>query len=381
MKKLACIVGTRPEAIKLAPVVLEARKLSPPLACTLIGTGQHRDLVHPALTAFGLRLDHELDVMQSGQSIARLTGRCLEQLDGAIAATRPDLIAVQGDTASAFAGAMAGFYSRIPVAHVEAGLRTGDLSSPFPEESNRCLIARLASLHFAPTHRARANLLAEGVAASRVIVTGNTVLDAIELLRPRIVELSAPPELLAAWESVARFSRPRLVVVTIHRRESFGAPLERTCAAIRMLALLHPELHFVVVRHLNPRAAQALDTLRTESQVTILPPQGYLEMLWLLSNAWLVLTDSGGLQEEAPSFGVPVLVLRERTERLEGVDAGLARLVGTSRERIVREVQSLLRSPNRHFAMRSAANPYGDGRAARRIVAALSALDSKRNAA
>jgi UDP-N-acetylglucosamine 2-epimerase len=369
---LACVVGTRPEAIKLAPVVLEARRHPTRFRAVVVSTGQHRDLVGPALATFGITPDYELSAMQTGQSIARLTGSCLQQLDEWFGQAPPGVVVVQGDTASALAGALAGFYRQTPVAHVEAGLRTQDTTAPFPEECNRRLIARLASVHFAPTHRARANLAAEGIAPGSIVLTGNTVLDAIELLRPRIAEMSPPFEAARRWARRAQcVERPKLVVVTAHRRENFGAPLDAIAAAVRMLAVLHTDLHFVVLRHPNPQASQAIDRLADEKRISILPPQDYLNTLWLLAHAWLVLTDSGGLQEEAPSFGTPVLVLRRETERLEGIDAGVARLVGTDRDRIVHEVASLLRDPARHMAMRSAANPYGDGRAARRIVASL----------
>lgn len=361
--RIAFVLGTRPEAIKLAPVILEAAAGRSRLEPVIISTGQQRDLVGPALAAFNLAADHDLGVMRPEQSLGELAGRCLSGLTRTLAAIRPRLVVVQGDTTSALAGAMAAFYAQIPVAHVEAGLRTGDLAAPFPEEANRQMISRLARLHFAPTTGAKLNLLREGIEPNWITVTGNTVVDALDLLKDRI----------GAIESPVRVSPDRrLVLVTAHRRENLGRPLAAICSAVCRLAALRRELQFAFVTHPNPAAARiAHQRLSGRDGITLLPPQPYLELLRLVSDAWLILTDSGGLQEEAPSFGQPVLVLRKHTERAEGIEAGIARVVGTSPSRIVREVVLLLDSPGAYQRLLPTDNPYGDGQAAKRIVRAI----------
>lgn len=365
--RVAFVLGTRPEAIKLAPIILRMRRRGARLAPVIISTGQQADLVAPSLDAFGLRADVDLCVMRRGQSLARLTARCLSRLSDAFRDLRPRLVVVQGDTASTLAGAMAAFFEKLPVAHVEAGLRTGDLAAPFPEEANRQLISRIARLHFAPTLDAKANLLAEGIDPASIEVTGNTVVDALELLRPRIAETALPAELARDW------SPPRkLVLVTAHRRENVGPPLESICSAIAQLAATQPELHFAFITHPNPHAGRvAREHLFREPRVTLLAPQSYLATLRLVAESWLVLTDSGGLQEEAPSFRRPVLVLRDRTERTEGVTAGVATLVGADAERIRSAVLNHLNSSHEFNASGSPANPYGDGHAAERAVRSL----------
>ena len=364
--RIAFILGTRPEAIKLAPVILEMRRRRSRLQPVVISTGQQADLVGPALETFGLRPDVDLHVMRPRQSLARLTSRCLTRISDALQTERPEIVVVQGDTTSALAGAQAAFLERIPVAHVEAGLRTGNLAAPFPEEANRQMISRLAELHFAPTVDAKANLLAEGIDAGKIEVTGNTVVDAIEWLHPQIAET---PLRLAVPHS------QKLVLVTAHRRENLGQPLRAICDAVVRLARQRRELHFAFVTHPNPAAAETVRRrLADRNRITLLPPLPYLETLRLVAASWLILTDSGGLQEEAPSFSRPVLVLRDHTERTEGLAAGVARLVGTKTDAIMHEVITLLDSPTAPAQSLTGTNPYGDGHAAERIIAAFRGL-------
>ena len=363
---IAFVLGTRPEAIKLAPILLRAREHGAGLKPVIISTGQQADLVIPALATFGLEADYELSLMRPGQSVGLMTARCLAALSRVLAKLSPRLVIVQGDTSSAVAGALAAFYEHIPVAHVEAGLRTRDLAAPFPEEANRQIISRVASLHFAPTLDAKANLLADGVDATSIPVTGNTVVDALELLRDRIDQTALPPELPATAQD------RNLVLVTAHRRENQGRPLESICEAIRQLSANQSELHFAFITHPNPAAHRiAHDRLAENPGVTLLPPLTYLTTLRLVSTAWLILTDSGGLQEEAPSFGCPVLVLRDRTERTEGIACGAARLIGTDTRRIIREVRGLIESRDHYAGRIPQTNPYGDGFATKRILAAI----------
>jgi UDP-N-acetylglucosamine 2-epimerase (non-hydrolysing) len=360
------VLGTRPEAIKLAPVILRAVQSRRAFEPVIISTGQQADLLDAALGAFGLRPDRELRVMKPGQAVSDLTARCLSSVAGVLRELKPRMVVVQGDTASAVAGALAGFYEQVPVAHVEAGLRTLDLAAPFPEEANRQIISRVTSLHFAPTVDAKANLLVEGIDAATIEVTGNTVVDALNLLRPR-VHSAEPPVAVPAGR--------KLILVTAHRRENHGRPLRAICAAVRQLAASHRELHFAFVTHPNPAVAQtAREHLAGLDRVTLLGPLNYLEMLRLVADSWLILTDSGGLQEEAPSFRRPVLVLRDRTERAEGVACGVAQLVGTRRSRIVAAVTTLLGSTNEYGRADFSTNPYGDGDAAKRICTSLAAF-------
>jgi len=365
--RVAIVVGTRPEVIKLAPVVLALRQ-SHELAPVVISTGQHRTMLDQALEVFGIAPDIDLGLMAPGQTLEELTARALVKMKETLAAVAPSWVVVQGDTTTALAAAMASFYARVPVAHVEAGLRSGDLSSPFPEEMNRRMIDQIADLLLAPTRGAADHLLGEGFAPSRIHVTGNTVVDALHAVRERIrlrpVAIPGLPE-----EKVAG---KRIVLCTAHRRESFGAPLLDMLKALRQIARDNPDVLLVYPVHLNPNVdGPARSILGGEERVLLLPPLGYLEFVALLERSHLVLTDSGGVQEEAPSFGKPILVMRDVTERPEGVAAGVARLVGTSGPTIYREAMQLLRDPAAYRAMATAVNPYGDGHAARRSVQAL----------
>jgi UDP-N-acetylglucosamine 2-epimerase (non-hydrolysing) len=356
------VAGTRPEAIKIAPVVARMAA-DPELECSVVVTGQHREILDQVLKAFGLAPDQDLDLMRPGASLGSLTARAVRALGPAISRLHPDALLVQGDTTTAFAAALAAFYDRVPVVHIEAGLRTGDTSNPFPEEANRRLIAVVTALHLAPTAVARANLLAEGVDPSRVVVTGNTVVDALHafLTRP------APPSPFP--------SGSRIVTVTTHRRENWGRPQHEVALAIRRVAGRHREVQFAVCLHPNPIVRSSLvPVLEGTPNVALLEPLDYGQMVHLLARSWCAVTDSGGIQEECTALGTPVLVLRETTERPEGVLAGAARLVGCDRSRIVRELDALLTRPTLRASMARSSSVFGDGRAAERTHLAVRRL-------
>lgn len=355
------VLGTRPEAIKLAPVI-RALAAEPSLRVCVARTGQHRELVDQVLDVFDLRPDHDLATMTTNQTLPDLTSRLVVALDRLIARAAPQTVLVQGDTTTAFAAALAAFYHRVPVGHVEAGLRTGNRYAPFPEEINRRLISVLSTWHFAPTTRNEAALLAEGIAAADVRVTGNTVIDALQL----ILQTTCSP--LDELPGPGR----RLLLVTAHRRESFGAPFAALCRAIRRIADTHPALDICYPVHLNPNVRQPVaQALAGHPRIHLLEPLDYVSFVHLLARADLVLTDSGGVQEEAPALGKPVLVMREVTERPEAIEAGIVELVGTDEERIVRRVNALLNDAAAYAARARPVSPYGDGRASARIVAFL----------
>lgn len=350
---ILCVVGTRPECIKMAPVIaaLRAAAWCRPL---VVSTGQHRELAAQTLGIFGIRPDIDLAAMAPGAGLATLTGRILDRIDPVLAASRPALLLAQGDTTTVMACATAAFYRGIPFGHVEAGLRTGDLSSPFPEEFNRRVAGLLAALHFAPTEGARRNLLAEGAAPASIHVTGNTVIDAL-------IEVAARPDLPTPFP---REAARRLALVTAHRRENLGPPLAGICAALRGLVARFPDLEIAFPMHLNPQVRAVVGPeLSATERIHLIEPLDYLGLVGLLRRADLVLTDSGGLQEEAPALGKPVLVLRNRTERPEALEAGAARLVGTDPAAILEAATGLLAGPKP-----PAASPFGDGRAALRIA-------------
>ncbi|BAM04036.1 non-hydrolyzing UDP-N-acetylglucosamine 2-epimerase [Phycisphaera mikurensis] len=373
--RVACIIGTRPEAIKMAPVI-RAVNARAGLRARVVSTGQHREMLQQVVELFGIEVDAELDVMRPGQALAGLTARLLGGIDAEFAAHPPAFALVQGDTTTVLAASLAAFYRRIPTGHVEAGLRSGDLAQPFPEEGNRLLATRLATLHFPPTAVSEANLRREGVPAGRITVTGNTVIDALhaEVSRqetPGVTEgLDAA---LATFLPPAALRRP-YVLITGHRRESFGGGFEGICDAVARLAADHPEVSFVYPVHLNPAVQEPVNRLLAgRPNVFLLPPQPYAPFVRLMRGARLLLTDSGGVQEEAPGLGKPVLVMRETTERPEGVDAGTVKLVGTDARRIHAEVSELLTDGASFASMSNAINPYGDGHAAGRIADAVAA--------
>ncbi len=361
--RILSVVGTRPEAVKMAPVILRLRQ-TPGVESVVCLTAQHREMLDQVLRLFDIRPEIDLDLMRPGQTLAGISAAIFTALDPVLRRVRPDWVLAQGDTTTVMATALLSYYHRIRFGHVEAGLRTGDKWQPFPEEINRRLAGVIADLHFAPTPWAKENLLRENVPAGSIRVTGNPVIDALQ----RVASLPF------VWEDSPLAGLPldkRLVLVTAHRRENFGQPLENICAALKALAA-RGDVHLVYPVHLNPNVRETVyRLLEGVPGITLLPPLDYLPLVHLLKRSALVLTDSGGLQEEAPGLGVPVLVLRAVTERPEGVQAGTVKLVGTDTARIVAEAARLLDDPQAHAAMARAVNPYGDGRAAERIVAAL----------
>ena len=376
MKKIAVIFGTRPEAIKLAPLIL-ALKRHPEFQCEVCVTAQHRQMLDQVLAVFGIVPEVDLDLMQPNQSLADLTARALTGVSAYLNRAKPDMILVQGDTTTVFSATLAAFYQHIPVGHIEAGLRTGNLQSPWPEEANRVLTSRLADLHFAPTETSRANLQREHIPADRIIVTGNTVIDALFLALEKV--RAAPPVIPALPATLQPGSGPdpRMVLITGHRRENFGEGFENICRAIAQLAQRFPGVHFVYPVHLNPRVREPVNRILGGGTGTPLPnihliePLDYLPFVAMMTRAHLILTDSGGVQEEAPSLGKPVLVMRDTTERPEAVAAGTVRLVGTQPEAIVNGVANLMEDQACYERMSHAHNPYGDGRATGRHLQAL----------
>ncbi len=376
--KLLIVYGTRPEAIKTAPVILEARRhAGDGIETVVVSTGQHRDMVRPITRLFGTEPDIDLDLMRPDQSLAGLTARALKALDDVFTGQQPDAVLVQGDTTTAMCGALAAFYRDIPVGHIEAGLRTDNIRSPFPEEVNRRIISQVAKWHFAPTHGALDNLKREGLPHpstpdAAAIVTGNTVIDALQTAVERIHETpSANRDIVAIRNWKAQTDR-RLVLVTGHRRENFGKPFEEFCGGLVDLARKFPQALVVYPVHLNPNVQKPVhQMLGGIDTVRLIPPADYPEFVELMTLADVIITDSGGVQEEAPSLGVPVLVTRTTTERPEAVDAGAVLLVGPHRDRIFHEASRLLSDEAARLAMRIKTNPYGDGKAAKRIVEAL----------
>jgi len=361
-RSIFLVFGTRPEAIKMAPVY-HALKKAPGLRPVVCVTAQHREMLDDVLSVFGIRTDFDLDLMRPGQSLHDLGGKALARLGRLFAAEKPDFVLVQGDTTTTLAAAMAAFYSHVPVGHVEAGLRSGRMDSPWPEEANRVLTSRIATLHFPPTRRAEAALLAEGVPARAVVRTGNTVIDALMLALSRPLRGKRP------WKDPGRGRR--VVLVTAHRRESFGAPMEGIFRALRRLAE-RGDVEVVFPVHPNPRVREASRRILTGVEgIQLLPPLPYHAFVHLMSRSHLILTDSGGVQEEAPSLGVPVLLLREVTERPEAAEAGVAKIIGTGEERVVRETRRLLDDPSAHRAMARRGNPFGDGKASVRVARAV----------
>lgn len=381
---ICVIVGTRPEAIKLAPLVLGLRE-NKNIECQLCVTAQHRQMVDQALAVFGIQPDVDLDLMQAGQSLSGLTARLMEALGNHFERSNPDLVLVQGDTTTVFCATLAAFYHHIPVGHVEAGLRTGNMHSPWPEEANRVLTSRLARLHFTPTDASRRNLLNEGIPADTIFLTGNTVIDALLWVRDRI---HSKPDFASQFiaslgiheDFVHRFlpnenhradrnHEDKLVLVTGHRRESFGQGFEDICQAIRQLVERHPNVGVLYPVHLNPNVQDPVRRILGEHpRIQLVKPLSYEPFIWLMEQSHFILTDSGGVQEEAPSLGKPVLVMRDTTERPEGIEAGTCRLVGSNPNTILREA-SLLIEGNEEYRKRSQLrNPYGDGTAAAQII-------------
>jgi len=370
-RTVAVFMGTRPEAIKLAPVVAALRACGE-LDCRVVATGQHREMFQQVAEQFGFGVDADLAVMRPQQTLAGLTARLMEAIDAYLQREAPDMALVQGDTTTVLVAALACFYRRIPSGHVEAGLRTGDIWSPFPEEVNRRLASPIVSLHFAPTASARAALLAEGIPEAAIEVTGNTVVDALlmELAQQREPQVRSSLDAALSGLLGAGWAATPFVLITGHRRENFGEGIRQICDAITQLARRYPDHRFVYPVHLNPEVKQHVDRLLGGCpNVQLIPPQGYRAFVALMAHCQLILTDSGGVQEEAPTLGKPVLVMRDTTERPEGVAAGTARLTGPRASSIVEHASRLLDDRDAYLAMANAVNPYGDGRAAERIVA------------
>lgn len=360
--KILFVFGTRPEAIKLCPLVLHMRERHLEFHPKVCVTAQHRGLLDAMLERFGVQPDHDLNVMQPNQSLTELTARVLSGLDAVLRRESPDMLVVQGDTTTTFAAALAGFYHRIAVGHVEAGLRTGDLAQPFPEELNRVLSTRLSALHFAPTGRAQQNLLSEGIPADRVIVTGNTCIDALLYTRARLESGDWP-----GYQGPLPAAGKRLIVMTAHRRESFGVGFEQICGAVLAIAA-RGDTEVIYPVHPNPNVRTVVERrMSGVAGIHLIEPLDYVPFVDLMRRADILLTDSGGVQEEGPSLGKPVLVLREKTERQEAVEAGTARLVGTDPGRILAEVERLLESDAAREPFTRIQNPFGDGRASVRI--------------
>lgn len=368
--KTLCIFGTRPEAIKMAPLVL-ALAADERFEAKVCVTGQHREMLDQVLGLFAITPEYDLNIMKPGQDLTDVTTAILQGLKTVLNEFKPDIVLVHGDTATTLASSLAAYYQQIPVAHVEAGLRTGNLYSPWPEEGNRKLTGALAKLNFAPTDTSRDNLLREGVNPDNIIVTGNTVIDA---LLDVVKRLDQDPALLEQASAPAEFLDPtrKLILVTGHRRESFGDGFERICHALIEVAQQHPEVDIVYPVHLNPNVREPVNRLLNGiGNVHLIAPLDYLPFVHMMSRAHIILTDSGGIQEEAPSLGKPVLVMRDTTERPEAVSAGTVKLVGTNTVDIVRELNRLLLDTNAYQAMSYAHNPYGDGKACQRILEAL----------
>ena len=367
MKRVCILIGTRPEAIKMAPVILSLRKYASHFDVTVCATGQHTTMLFDALNSFGIHPDVQFDTMKDGQSLAQLSSRIMTELDEYINSSVPNLIMVHGDTTSALVGGLVGFYHQIDVGHVEAGLRSNDLFSPFPEEFNRRSVAISAKYNFAPTKIARENLIQEGCAVKSIVVTGNTVIDAL-LITKRKLEKNEEVRRLVKNDlsSLLNFDAEKhsFILVTAHRRENLGKGIEDICRSLMHLALKNPSFYFVYPLHLNPRVKDVVRyRLGKIKNIVLIPPQGYLNFTWLLCNCYLVLTDSGGIQEEAPALGKPVLVMRDTSERPEAIHAGTAKLVTSHADNIIEETQKLIDNEAGYQLMANAVNPFGDGKA------------------
>lgn len=368
--KVLIIFGTRPEAIKMAPLIL-ALIDDLTFETRICVTAQHREMLDQVLHLFAIVPDYDLDIMRPAQSLGEITGHILASIQPVLDEFRPDIVLVHGDTTTTLAASLAAFYQHIPVGHVEAGLRTGNLYSPWPEEANRKLTDHLAHWHFAPTDNARANLLAEGLSAACIAVTGNTVIDALFWARDRVMRNA---RLRASLDKRYAFldGVQKMILVTAHRRESFSDGFKRICTALSRIALDHPDVQVVYPVHLNPNVSEPVNRMLSGiANIKLIDPQEYLPFVHLMNRATIILTDSGGIQEEAPSLGKPVLVMRDTTERPEAVAAGTVRLVGTDEETIRQAVSQLLNDTQAYQRMKQAHNPYGDGRACKRIITVL----------
>ncbi len=363
-KKIMFIFGTRPEAIKMAPIMAEIKKHKTFLKEVVVVTGQHREMLDQVLSLFGIQPDHDLRIMEEGQTVSSVVGKSLRGLESVIVRERPDFILVQGDTSTTFAASLAAFYHRVPLGHVEAGLRTYNKFAPFPEEINRRLTSQLADLHFAPTQTAVLSLLKENVEKDRIVLTGNTVIDALLTVAGR------PYDLSNAGINIKKDRKN--ILLTAHRRENFGEPLEQICKAVRKIAENYAKVEIFIPVHRNPKVRSTVKSLLGRiDNIQLIEPLGYEAFVHLMKASYLILTDSGGIQEEAPSLGKPVLVLRDITERPEAVEAGVVRVIGTKSERILEETEKLLTRSEEYDKMVKKVNPYGDGQASLRIIGEL----------
>ena len=378
--KVMLVFGTRPEAIKMAPLVKGLQARAGEIQTVVCVTAQHREMLDQVLNLFDIVPEHDLNIMKPGQDLYDITGNILSGLKGVLQQEQPDLVLVHGDTTTTLAASLAAFYARVPVGHVEAGLRTGNKQAPFPEEMNRRLTTAIADIHFAPTSASRDNLLREGIAADTIHVTGNTVIDALLAV---VEKLRNDKQVQAEFAQRFAFLEPgrRLILVTGHRRENFGEGFQNICQALADIAAEHPDVQVLYPVHLNPNVRQPVNEIlaaRGLANVHLIDPVDYLPFVYLMDRAHIIVTDSGGIQEEAPSLGKPVLVMRDTTERPEAVDAGTVKLVGTSRETIVAEVRRLLTDDRAYATMSRAHNPYGDGKATEKIIDGIRNLHNKR---
>ena len=362
IKKLIFIFGTRPEAIKMAPVIMKFKKSMSSIRAISIVTAQHRDMLDHTLKLFNIQPEYDLNIMRESQSLEDVTIRSLKKLSKIVKCEKPDMILVQGDTTTTFIGALAGFYNKMPIGHIEAGLRTYDKYQPFPEEINRKLTTALADIHFSPTKRAAENLIQEGVPASKIFITGNTVIDALLEIIGRNYKFKKPLDKIVNNNS-------NLILVTAHRRENLGEPLSNICLALKEIAQNIRNIQILFAVHPNPKVRKIVfNALHHNRNIHLLPPLDYQTFAHIMAKSRLILTDSGGIQEEAPSLGKPVLVLRNKTERPEAVEAGTVKIIGTDTRKIVEETTILLENKNEYGRMAKALNPYGDGKASERIV-------------
>ncbi len=378
MIKTLFIFGTRPEAIKLAPVIIKSKKYHDKFRVRICVTAQHRQMLDQVLNIFKIKPDYDLNIMQENQSLFDTTANSLRQIERVLKKENPDMVIVQGDTTTTFVSSLAAFYSKIKIAHIEAGLRTNNKFNPFPEEINRRLTDCIADLYFVPTERAKNNLIAEGVDKNKIYLTGNTVVDALLMIvrrqRPRNVQEYYNRFFMKNYG--ISFNNKRTILVTIHRRESFGKDFENICLGLKKIAEMNESVQIIYPVHLNPNVQKPVKKILSNCKnIFLLEPLDYLTFVWLMNKSYLILTDSGGIQEEAPSLGKPVLVIRKTTERPEGVEAGVAKLVGVESESIYSETMRLLTENKLYQKMSRSVNPYGDGRAADRIIEILIAND------
>jgi len=374
MRKVLFIFGTRPEAIKLAPVIKELKKNRFFFKTIICVTAQHRQMLDQILNVFNITPDYDLNIMQQNQSLFDVTLNCLKNLEFVLRKERPDIILVQGDTTTCFIASLAAYYLKVKIGHIEAGLRTSDKYNPFPEEMNRRLTDQLADIHFAPTFLARENLLKEGIPQSKIYITGNTVIDALIFIlnkqKNKRVQKLISNNLFSKYK--ISFDNRKLILVTSHRRENFGKELESICLGIKRIALNNKNIQIIYPVHLNPNVQNPVKKILGDVEnIHLLEPLDYFSFVWILNKSYFILTDSGGIQEEAPSLGKPVLIMRKRTERFEGINSGIAKIVGTSPDAIYTEATKLLENPSLYKFMSRAKNPYGDGKASKRICSIL----------